>query len=134
MRVGARALVGVEVAHADPLPVVVFLQVGAQTRRQREALHTVVCRVRDDGRPRQLLETEGLLTWQGRRQHRLEEHYTRRILIMLDQSGDSVGAEHGRVVAVETELVFEVLDARVKRAAILPERDREQVLLLRRIA
>ena len=53
---------------------------------------------------------------------------------MFNQSRDSVGSKDRRIVGIEAEAVLVVLYARVKRAPVLAERHREQVLLLGRVA
>lgn len=61
----------------------VLLQVPLHHVRQLQVPNTIVRRLADDCRPAQLLQGETKVPIQRLRQHRLEEHDTGRVLVVL---------------------------------------------------
>ncbi len=80
------------------------------------------------------LQAKGLGAVDGVRQQRLEEHARVGVLVVLQQAGDGGSVEHTRVVHVEAKVMIPLLDARMQRASVPPEADREEVVFLRRVA
>lgn len=87
-----------------------------------------------DDRSAQMLQRERGIPVQRYGQHGLEEHTAGRILVVLDEAADRLRREYSGIVRVEAEPVVPLLDAGVQRPSVLAEADREEVLLLGRVA
>lgn len=118
----------------DALLIVVLLEISFERFRQAQLADSVVLDVADDGRPAELLQREGKLPAQWVGEHRLEEHYARGVLVVLEQAGYGWGRVHAGITRVETKHIVELLDPGVQRSAVLAERHRKQKLLLGGIA
>lgn len=111
----------------------ILLQVQLHRRRDGERVDAVVgCAVADDC-PADVLQGEGESPNEGRGQEGLEEHTGAGVLVVLQQPGDVGGVEDAGVVRIEAEVMVPLLDPGVQRAAVAPEADGEQVVLLRRV-
>lgn len=71
---------------------------------------------------------------QGTGEERLEEEARGRVTVVSQQSCHAAVLVHARVVHVKAEALVVLLDARVQGAAVATEADREEVLVLGRVA
>lgn len=124
----------VQTPNTYALLVVVLLQVLLQRIGKRQCVDAVVRGAAADDGATDVLQAEGLRPVDGVRQQGLEEHAGIGILVVLEEARDGRRVEHAGVVHVEAEVVVPLLDARVQRAAVSPEADGEQVVLLRGVA
>lgn len=113
---------------------VVLSQVVPELRRQRKTFHTLVGGAATDQGPAQVLEGEGEGARQGTGQERLEEEACGRVAVVSQQSCHAAILVHARVVHVKAETLVVLLDARVQGATVATEADREEVLILGRVA
>lgn len=125
---------GVEPTYADLFLVVIVLQKLMQGLRNRQVRNPVVGDDATDDGTAEVLEGKRKGAHERQGQHRLEEHAAGRVLVMLDKATHARRREDVRVVSIEAEPVVVVLDASVQRAAVPPEADREEELLLRAVA
>lgn len=86
---------------AQLLLVVVLLEVALEATRQLQLIDAIVCGIRDNCCARQLLQRERLAAMQRHGQTRLKEHHARRILVMLQQSGNRQSSKHARIMTIK---------------------------------
>lgn len=81
-----------------------------------------------------MLQGKGEVPGQGTRQKRLKEQARGWIAVVLQQACDAHVSVHAGVAAVKAEAFATLLDAGVQGAAVAPEADREQVVILGRVS
>lgn len=113
---------------------VVLSQVVPELRRQRQTFYTLVGGAAADQRPAQVLkgEREGSRKRTGK--ERLKEEACGRVTVVSQKSCHTAILVHARVVHVKAETLVVLLNARVQGAAVATKADREEVLILGRVA
>lgn len=113
---------------------VVLSQVVPELRRQRQTLHTLVGGAAADQRPAQVLQGEREGSGQRTGKQRLKEEACGRVAVVSQKSRHTAVLVHARVVHVKAETLVVLLNARVQGAAVATKADREEVLILGRVA
>lgn len=113
---------------------VVLSQVVPELRRQRQTFHPLVGGAAADQRPAQVLQGEREGPRQGAAQERLEEEACGRVTVVSQKARHTAVLVHARVVHVKAETLVVLLNAGVQGAAVATKADREEVLILGRVA
>lgn len=113
---------------------VILTQIVPELRRQRQTVDTPVGGAAADQRPAQVLKGEREGSGQRTGQERLKEEACGRVAVVSQKSRHTAVLVHARVVHVEAKTLVVLLDARVQGAAVAAKADREEELILGRVA
>lgn len=113
---------------------VVLSQVVPELRRQRQTFHALVGGAAADQRPAQVLKGEREGSRQRTGKERLKEEACGRVAVVSQKARHAAILVHARVVHVKAETLVVLLNARVQGAAVATKADREEVLVLGRVA
>lgn len=113
---------------------VVLSEVLPELRGQRQVVHALVRGAAADQSPAQVLQGEGEGPRQRPGKQGLEEEAGGGVAVVPQQTRHAGVMVHARVAHVKAETLAVLLDACVQGAAVAPEADREEELVLRGVS